>query len=139
MHAPLISTITLCAELLVSAIIYYSLYQGYKKDKFPTRLAFGALAYEIIFNISYMVSKVSDNAMATKVEAPATVFLAITHGILSLVMFIALIIFFVFAWKSYRKEINFFRKHKNLTIAFTFFWTLSILSGTLFYLALYVF
>lgn len=138
MNVFLYSTITLIAELLVSTIIYYTLYQGYKNDKFPTKLAFGALLYEAIFNISYMVSRVPAHAKAAKLENPFVVGLAIVHGTLSLLMFIALIVFFLFAWTQYRKEINYFKNHKILTFTFLFFWTFSIVSGVLFYFIVYL-
>lgn len=139
MHAPLYSTITLIAELIISTVIYYTLYQGYKYNKFPTKLAAFALLYEIIFNISYMASRVPSQQHAAKVASPFLIGLAIIHGILSLVMFIALVIFFIFAWRAYRKGNNFFASHKILTWLFLIFWTFSIVSGVLFYIVEYVF
>jgi len=139
MHAPLVSTITLFAELVISAIIYYTLYQGYKNNKFPTKLAGFALLYEAVFNISYMVSRVPSQTHAARVASPFLIALAIVHGILSLVMFVALIIFFIFAWTRYRKGENYFHSHKILTSVFLFFWTFSIVSGVLFYLVEYIF
>jgi hypothetical protein len=132
MNAPLYSTISLIAELFVSAIVYYTLYQGYKKNNFPTRLAFGALTYEILFNISYMVYRVMVHTETTP-ESGFEVLVAIVHGILSLVMFVSLIAFFVYAWKKYRQGINFFFDHPVLTKIFGFFWAISVFSGILFY------
>ncbi|HYK08667.1 MAG TPA: hypothetical protein VEW42_04180 [Candidatus Eisenbacteria bacterium] len=139
MHAPLYSTITLLAELGISAIIYYTLYQGYTHNKFPTLLAGFALLYETIFNISYMVSRVPTHAKALHVDYPIIIALAIVHGVLSLIMFIALIIFFIIAWTRYKKDVNYFQNHKVLTMVFLFFWTFSIVSGVLFYFLEYVF
>jgi heme A synthase len=138
MHAPLYSTITLIAELFVSAAIYYSLYQGYKHSRFPVKLAGAALLYEIIFNISYMALQVPEHAKAARVESPFVIGLAIIHGTLSLLMFIALIIFFFFAWRRYRKGKNYFHNHKILTWLFLIFWTFSIISGIFFYFVEYV-
>jgi hypothetical protein len=138
MHAPLYSTITLCAEIFISSIIYYSLYQGYKHNKFPVKLAGFALLYELIFNISYMFSRVSTQTKIAHFESPFVISLAIIHGILSLLMFITLIIFFILAWKQYKKGVNYFVKHKLFTFIFLFFWTFSIISGLVFYLVDYV-
>ncbi len=138
MHAPLYSSITLFAEIIVSAVIYFTLYQGYKHNKFPTILAFSALLYELIFNISYMANRVPSHIKVAKIESPGIVALAAIHGILSLLMFIALIIFFIVAWKNYMKEKNYFKDHKKLTYTFLFFWTFSIISGVLFYIVEYV-
>lgn len=139
MHAPLFSTITLCTELVISTVIYYTLYQGYKHNKFPTIPAAIALLYEIIFNISYMASRVPSQANAAHVASPFLIGLAIIHGTLSLLMFLSLVVFFVFAWSRYRKGVNYFASHKVLTWLFLIFWTFSIVSGVLFYFVEYVF
>jgi hypothetical protein len=138
MHAPLISTITLLTEVIISTIIYFTLYQGYTQGKFPTKLAFFALIYETLFNITYMFSRVPGHTKVAKIEAPYVVGLAIIHGILSLIMFVALVIFFIAAWRNYKKEVNYFKAHKILTWTFLFFWTFSIVSGILFYFVEYV-
>jgi hypothetical protein len=139
MHAPIASTITLIAELFISAIVYFTLYSGYKKGKFPTFLAGFALLYESVFNITYMVSRVGSQTKAAHAEPVLVILLAIIHGTLSLLMFLALIVFFIFAWMKYRKGENYFQSHKILTFIFTFFWTFSILSGVLFYFIEYLF
>lgn len=133
MHGPLFSTVTLFTELLVSAAVYYTIYKGYRHSKFPTKISLAALAYETVFNISYMFSRVPSHAKAAKTTPPLLILLAIIHGILSLIMFVALIVFFVLAYKNYKKERNYFFEHKKITYAFLFFWTFSIVSGILFY------
>lgn len=137
MHAPVYSTISLIAEIIISGIIFYTFYSGYKRNKFPTKLAFAALIYETLFNISYMATRTK--AHAGKFTQPFELALAAFHGILSLVMFIALIIFFFIAWRKYKKEINFFKEHRLITILFLIFWTTSIISGILFYFIAYIF
>lgn len=138
MDAPLYSTLTLFAELIISTIIYYTLYQGYKHNRFPTKLAACALVYEIAFNISYMVSQVPHRAKAAKFESSYVVLLAIVHGILSLLMFITLVIFFILAYKNYRTGKNYFHIHKKFTWTFLAFWTFSIVSGVALYLFTYI-
>jgi|SRR5579871_230547 len=135
MHIPLYSTITLCAELVISTIIFYTFYRSYKYNKFPVKLAVFALLYETFFNITYMSVRASSHT--EKIEVPWHIWLAMFHGILSLAMFVSLIIFFVLAWLKYRKGINYFKVHTNITIIFLFLWTLSILSGITFYLVEY--
>lgn len=139
MHAPIYSTITLLAEIVISSIIYYTIYRGYKHNNFPAKLAAFALLYESIFNITYMFSRVPSQAKVAHIETPFLIGLAIVHGILSLLMFIALIIFFIVAWIRYRKGINYFLSHKMLTGIFLFFWTFSIVSGVVFYFVEYIF
>ncbi|MGE5041935.1 MAG: hypothetical protein ACM3IJ_03450 [Candidatus Levyibacteriota bacterium] len=136
MHAPLFSTISLIAELVVSSVIFYTFYSGYKKNKFPTIPAAAALIYEVMFNITYMVTRTK--AHEGKNEANFNLLFGAFHGILSLVMFIALIVFLILAWKNYKKGTNYFLKHKMITFVFLFFWTLSVVSGIVFYVIEYL-
>ncbi len=135
MHIPLFSTITLIAEIIISCIVFYTFYRSYMHNKFPTPLVAFALLYEITFNISYMATRVSANT--EKIEIPWHIVLAASHGILSLIMFISLIIFMLLAWKNYRKGINYFKQHKYITIIFLIFWSISIISGILLYFVEY--
>lgn len=139
MHAPIYSTVTLFAEILISAAIYYTLYAGYKKNIFSTKLAGVALLYEIVFNITYMVSQAPKHAKVAHLESAFLIGLAVVHGVLSLIMFVTLIIFFLLAWRAYKQGINYFLAHKVVTGLFLVFWTFSVVSGILFYLVEYVF
>ena len=103
--APLSSTITLCAEIIVSAIVLYSIYGG-DENNFPRLLLCPALLY-VVFNVSYMVSRVGVQTNGQSMT-PVGLTLAIVHGTLSLVMFVALILFFALAWINYRKGMNYF-------------------------------
>jgi hypothetical protein len=134
---PLFSTITLLAEIVISCIVFLSIYQGYFNNKFPVKLVTFALLYETIFNISYMVSKAINHVKVEKISPPSIIALAIIHGTLSLIMFISLVIFFILAWKGYKKGINFFKEHKKTTTTFLIFWTLSVSSGIIFYFVEY--
>lgn len=137
MSAPIYSTVTLVAEIFVSSAIFYSFYQGYKNNKFPEKLAIGALTYEILFNISYMAVRLPEHESGIS-DKFRKIFGAI-HGSLSLLMFISLIIFFTLAIKNYRKDVNYFKKHKYLTFIFLFFWSVSIITGISFYFIEYYF
>ena len=137
MNAPLYSTITLFAEILISSAIYYTLYQGYKNNHFPAVLAWLAVSYEIIFNISYMTLRALNHSESS-IQPALNTALAIAHGLLSLIMFISLIIFFFIAWRKYRNGINYFKEQNILTAVFTAFWTVSVLSGILFYFVEYI-
>jgi uncharacterized membrane protein YozB (DUF420 family) len=131
MHAPLYSTIALLAELIVSSAIFYTIYQGYKRNKLPEKVAIGALVYEILFDISYMIFRLP--ARENGANKSLLTGLGIFHGTLSLIMFASLIAFFVLAIKNYRRNVNYFRVHKRLTFAFLFLWSISVLSGVALY------
>jgi hypothetical protein len=86
-----------------------------------------------------MASRVPSQEKAAHAASLFLIILAIIHGTLSLLMFVALVVFFIFAWRSYKKGVNFFATHKILTWLFLIFWTFSIVSGVLFYFVEYIF
>ena len=136
-QAPLLSTITLFTEFVVTFAVVTVFRKSITTGKFPTKLAFGTLLYEIFFNISYMIFSSSKREAH---EGPFTwkTGVAITHGVLSLVMFVCLIWFFVTAFRHYKKGENYFKLHKTLTLTFLFFWLVSVFSGAFLYIAEYV-
>lgn len=136
--ASLYSTVTLCAEIVISAIILFVFYEGYAHKRFRKGLAAFALGYETLFNISYMVFRsVQHIATDTGQDSAVVTALAIIHGILSLVMFVSLVIFLVLAWRAYDKKRNFFKDHRIVTWTFIMLWLLSVFSGIVFYFVLY--
>lgn len=140
MNIPLWSIVTLLTELAVSTFVYFILYDAYVTGRFRRHLALAVLAYEVIFNISYMLSRllVGTHEGATQVYTPYETGLAIFHGTFSLIMFLALIAFFMTAMRCYVRGENYFRTHKGLTITFSVAWAVSVLSGILFFVQLYL-
>jgi hypothetical protein len=116
----------------------YTFYSGYKNNKFPYALTGVTLSYEILFNISYMASRELGPHNPSKLGPPFEVGLAIFHGTFSLLMFLLLLILMFFAWKNYKKGINFFHEHKNLTVTFIICWLVAVFSGYLFYYQAYL-
>ena len=139
MQAPFFSTFTLFTEIVITLLVLTIFYKGYFKNKFPKQLVIVALTYEILFNITYMVNSALHHVQneAAIVDTPFETGLAIFHGTLSLIMFIGLVIFLVVSWRNFNKGINYFEKHKTLTIIFIVFWLLAVISGVLFYFVLY--
>jgi small-conductance mechanosensitive channel len=138
MHAPWFSTFTLITEALVTISVLYIFYSGYKKNKFPFVLTGITLAYEILFNISYMASRaLSKKIDVSPPDSKLLIALAIFHGSFALLMFLALLVFMFFAWKNYKKGINFFQNHKLMLKIFIFCWLLAVISGFLFYYEYY--
>ena len=89
MTPPFLSTFTLFTEIIITAAILYVFYRGYKYNKFPFKVAFIALAYEILFNVSYMSFRAltHDDSNLTVPHSPLHTGLAIFHGTFSLIMF----------------------------------------------------
>lgn len=103
MPAPLINTITLFTELLVTVSILYIFISGYKDNKFHPKLLLITLLYEIFININYMAHRVTDVNGNKLLPVWYKAFGAF-HGIFSLIMFITLVIFFTLAWFNFRKR-----------------------------------
>lgn len=137
MHIPLFSAFTLCTELLVTASVYYIIWKAYTTGHFMRLFAFGVLGYEVLFNISYMLSRELQEGSA-EVFNPYQTTLAIFHGTFSLCMFAALVIFFLLAARGYRRGENYFLLRRHLTGAFVIAWGISILSGITFFASLYL-
>lgn len=135
---PLVSTITLITELAITAGVLTLFYRAYKYGVFSRILALVVLSYEIIFNISYMISRVLTHDKAEIAHhSPFHIGVAIFHGTFSLLMFVTLIIFLTFAWRGYARGENFFKNHKTLSIWFLVLWMIAVISGALFYYIAY--
>lgn len=136
MNPPLFSTITLVMELFVITLIFWIVYRGYAKNRFIPNLALFAVVYEILFNVGYMLYR----TLAHPAQYALTPFLktlAASHGILSLVMMHALMLFFFKAARGYRQGVNYFAAWPKMTLLFLALWCLSLLSGLLLYIRVY--
>ena len=143
MTIPVTSIVTLLAEIIITILVYYIIWYAYRTGTFLRRVAFGILLYELVFNISYMVSREVGEKDA-HVYNPYETFLGIFHGIFSIIMFLTLIVFFLMAARVYpsskKKEgKNFFRVHSYSTYVFVVAWGISIRSGILLFSSLYLF
>ncbi len=142
MDIPIFSIFSLVTELLVTASVFYIIYHAYYEGVFARALAYGVLAYEMLFNISYMTARLFGHVLsgehAREHHEPYEVAVAIFHGTFSLIMFISLMVFFIFALRAYGRGENFFRVHEKLTTAFVAAWTVSVFSGVLLFFLLYV-
>ncbi|MBI5816876.1 MAG: hypothetical protein HZB09_00420 [Candidatus Yonathbacteria bacterium] len=70
-------------------------------------------------------------------HSPFHIAIAIFHGTFSLLMFVTLVTFLIFAWKGYGRGENFFKNHKTLSIGFLALWMIAVISGALFYYVAY--
>lgn len=139
MAIPTWSIVTLVTEFGVTAAVFFVIWKAYTAGRFIRPLAFGVLAYEVIFNISYMLSRSLQHASEEAgTEKPGEIALAIFHGTFSLAMFVALIIFFFVAASRYARGENYFLVHRRLTVVFLWAWTVSVLSGASFFVLLYL-
>lgn len=137
MTIPVWSLVTLLTELVVTGSVYFIIWKAYRTGIFLRVFAFSVLAYEALFNITYMSSRAAGVGTAVS-YSPFEIGLAIFHGTFSIVMFLALVGFFLWAARIYKRGENFFLIHKKLTIIFVIAWGVSIISGLVFFVSLYL-
>jgi hypothetical protein len=138
MSIPLLSAATLIAELLITASVYFIVWKAYHTGRFMRFFAAGVLTYEILFNISYMLSRELGGQDAGTLN-PYETGLAAFHGIFSFIMFVTLVAFFIVAGRAYKRGANYFLEHRRMTILFVCAWGLSILSGGALFVSLYLY
>lgn len=134
---PAFSAFTAVTELFVTVAIFYVGYRAIVDDVFETKILVGALAYEILFNITYMTSRLFTHGHTTH-HPDWLVGLLAGHGVLSLIMFIGLLALSWAAWQSHREGGNLLAQRMALTTTFAVLWTISIVSGEAIFLLEYV-
>jgi len=137
MHIPWFSSFTLITEIFVSFGVLYVFYSGYRRGRFPYLIAAITMGYEILFNISYMTYRAATHREAGSPDNAFYIVVAAFHGIFSLLMFLALLLFFGLAWKNYKKGVNYFAVHRTLMKIFIVCWLVAVFSGFLFYYEAY--
>ena len=131
----LLSSFILVAEFFVLMLIGHIVYSGYHKGWLSSKLLFFTLAYEIVFNVGYMVIRTANPSSAGGSESVKL--LGMFHGIFSLLMFVVAVAFFILAYRQYKKGINYFKEHKTATILFCACWIIALFSGVALYLLIY--
>lgn len=131
---PAFSTFSAISELFVTAAVFYFFSMALRRNDFRWALIGITIAFETLFNITYMASRLGQSAQANLPQPAWVVALLAGHGTLSLAMFLGLIAFILIAYRRHRVEgINLFATRRRLTYAFLALWTLSVLSGELIY------
>ncbi len=132
---PLYSTFSAITELLVTGVVFWFFYQALRHANYRWGIMAAALAYETLFNITYMVSRLfTHEEGVTHEHASWVTWYIAAHGTLSLVMFIALVWFVIWAWRRTRKgDLDPIGAHRNWAYTFLVLWTISILSGEAIY------
>lgn len=139
MAAPAFSTFSALTEALVTAAVFYAYVPALRGAAFRYRIAFAAIAYETLFNITYMVRSLFDIGPGERLELSGgeLAFVAF-HGSLSLAMFVALIAFTVLAYRAAKVGRNVPIEHRNWTLLFLGLWIVSVTTGWWLYFDLYV-
>lgn len=134
-NPPLFSTFSALTELVVSLAVYWFFWRGMRFADYRWGLIAVAIAYETLFNITYMVSRLFTHDEGVTHEHPGwvTAFVA-AHGLLSLVMFAGLIGYVIWARRRFVAGLaNPLAARRRLSQAFLALWTLSVASGEAIY------
>lgn len=134
MAPPLYSTFSAITELIITAAVVWFFWSAIKHGKYRWGIIAGALFYETMFNITYMTARFfGDHGPSADYAAWYSAFLAF-HGILSLLMFIALVTFVIWAFDQTGKDrANPIGERPKLAIMFLALWGISILTGEIIY------
>lgn len=125
---PPFSYFSATSELLVTAAVFYVLWRAYYRNEFKGVLLATTLAFEALFNITYMALRIASPAPELHVS-PWMEGLLAAHGILSLLMFAGLIAVAVEAFRLHRQGRNLLRERPGTTMTFVVLWSISIVSG----------
>lgn len=136
---PAFSIFSAVSELLVTAAVLYVIISNMRGDVLKWKLLFGTLAFEIFVNVSYMFYRTSAIAAeTTEALTPALRTLAAFHGGLSFVMLLSLIMLSFIAYRQALLGRHYFQEHKAVSVIFIVWWLISVGSGELLFVLLYL-
>ena len=136
MTPPAFSIFAALSELIITAIVYYTIISHRQGRPFRFKLLGFAILYEALVNVSYMVTRFVGSESPVHFSSQMKLFATI-HGIFSMLVFIWLIILFFLASSSAKLEQNFFGDHKFSTYLFLILWGFSVASGELMFALIY--
>lgn len=135
MQAPALSVFSAASELVVTVAVFYVFYRAYARNDWRGGLLAIVLAFEVLVNVTYMSYRFI-------LPHPGTTdglgWLRAGHGILSLLMLVAL---FAYAWlarDAYREGRNMLREAPRGMWSFIGLWTLSVASGEVLFVLQYM-
>ncbi len=137
MTPPAFSIFAALSELIITAIVYYVILSHLKNKPFRFKLLGFAILYEALINVSYMVTRFIGSDSPVHLSAQMKLFATI-HGTFSMLVFVWLIILFFLASSSAKLEQNFFQDHKFITYLFLVLWGVSVASGELMFILIYI-
>jgi hypothetical protein len=137
MEAPFFSSFSAIAEIFVTAAVLYIVLNNYQGKGFAWRLAAAVCLFEFSVNMLYMISRLRADAASGEATGPMALFAA-GHGLLSLIIFVALVVFCFQAYQAWKRGAFYFQERPTLTFVFLFFWTVSVVTGEVLYVVRYL-
>ena len=132
---PAFSTVSALTELLVTAAVYWFFWRALKFQDYRWGMIAVAIAYETLFNITYMVSRLfTHEEGVTHQHDPWVTWFVALHGTLSLGMFIGLVWYVVAARRAFTRGVSDpIGLRPRLAAWFLVLWTISVASGEAIY------
>ncbi len=138
MSIPPFSVFSAVSELFVTAAVFYLVRRNWMRRPFPLPLFLGVALFEAMINVVYMATRAARASAGTEhVPASMKIFFA-AHGMLSLLAYLVFVILAVFAWQDQKAGRWYFRDRPALTWAFLAVWTVSVVSGEVLFVLLYL-
>lgn len=137
MDAPTFSTFSAISELFVTAGVIYVILRNYQGKGLAIGLAFAIIVFEFSVNMSYMITRLQAESSSGEATGPMALFAA-GHGLLSLIVFIALVVLVLLAYQAFKRGRHFFQERPATTFTFLFFWMVSLISGEALYVTRYL-
>ncbi len=130
MSIPPFSIFSALSEIVVTVVVLYTLLRCLRGGRFHWKLLGAVLIFEVCVNVVYMSIRAQQaEAEGSELAAGMRAFYA-AHGILSLLMLVALITFYALAVVDEKTgRPNWFRRFPTVTWTFLFFWMTSVVSG----------
>lgn len=126
---PAYSIFSATSELFVTAGVLYSIIANLKGRPFPWKVLGLVVAFEGIVNVVYMARMAGRADKSSELSQMAKLIFA-GHGMLSLLMYLALAVCFVLAVKDVKDgRETWFVRHRMGSWTLVFFWMVSIISG----------
>ena len=133
------STFAAFSELLVTTAVLTVIISNLRGHPLRWKLLWGTLAFELLVNVSYMVSRTM--VIAQYDPQPLDNWLGLfgmLHGLLSLLMLVGLIVLALLATRAFfRQGQAYFQQHRGLSYLFITLWLISVGSGEILYLVVW--
>ncbi|HED04481.1 MAG TPA: hypothetical protein ENI60_06920 [Candidatus Fraserbacteria bacterium] len=133
------STFAAFSELLVTTAVLTVIISNLRGHPLRWKLLWGTLAFELLVNVSYMVSRTM--VIAQYDPQPLDNWLGLfgmLHGLLSLLMLVGLIVLALLATRAFfRQGQAYFQQHRGLSYLFIILWLISVGSGEILYLVVW--
>jgi hypothetical protein len=138
MDIPTFSIFSAVSEVFVTIGVLYAMIATLRGKKFPKAMMGLVLIFELCVNVVYMAGRASHADESTELSTAAKLFFA-GHGILSLLMFLAIAVVYLLALadESNGRE-NWFRRNRTASYVLIFFWMVSVLSGEAIFFMQYI-